>query len=455
MLREATKNDARDDPESQRDDVELWFRLSPSAEISMLDTTYRWQMYQVVAGEKRLQVDANGRRLLEYLRIPRTTQHVQVFLAESALTIDAQKLTTFLDTCVASGIIIATEDSDPIESPPPRPRRRPAGLVVCIPIVPHRRLSVITRPLVRLFSPPVAVACLLLISWVCCDVFARHIRAVAQLQSSFMSLSAVDWLLLVLLNVIALFFHELGHSAACTRYGCRHGSLGIGLYLIYPVFFVDVSNTWSLPRLKRVVVDSGGIYFHLIFASACYIGWLATHGPLLLITVYCIAMSVLLNLNPFFKFDGYWILSDLIGVPNLYSAGKGAARYYWHAIRGQEMQSRPRLLQFHAGARAAVLVYSFALLAFTLYCLFMLGSQLLPAVIRSIPQLGYHLFALIDGWHFGADLWATALKLLLVGSSVWGLFLMIGKALAYCFHWVNGQLRSRKQPVLRTGARPL
>ncbi len=122
--------------------------------------------------------------------------------------------------------------------------------------------------------------------------------------------------------VIALaagLFHELGHSAALKYGGGQPRGIGFGLYLMFPAFYSDVTDGYRLGRWARIRTDLGGIYFHLIFATAL-IGISAATG-----NAFVIAAATLFNIEalrqfiPFVRLDGYWLLADLTGVPDFMS----------------------------------------------------------------------------------------------------------------------------------------
>ena len=113
-------------------------------------------------------------------------------------------------------------------------------------------------------------------------------------------------------------FHEIGHASACRKYGASPGGIGFGFYLFLPVLFSDVSDAWRLKPGERIAVNLGGIYFEMILASLMLLGYYISHNFGLLIIPCILILSTLSNLNPFIKYDGYWILSDAIGVPNLH-----------------------------------------------------------------------------------------------------------------------------------------
>jgi len=121
-----------------------------------------------------------------------------------------------------------------------------------------------------------------------------------------------------LLTFISIIFHELGHATAAHYYKAKHGGIGFGLYLYFmPVFFADVTDIWRLDKWKRIVVNSAGVYFEIIFCLVLSIIGFASKNQIIEILSLIIAGKALYNLLPFLRADGYWILSDLFNKPNL------------------------------------------------------------------------------------------------------------------------------------------
>ncbi len=116
---------------------------------------------------------------------------------------------------------------------------------------------------------------------------------------------------------VTAFVHELGHSSACSSFGAVHGDIGIGLYLFFPVLYADVSDIWHLDRRQRIIVDVGGIYFQALCVPVLFLLYLVSGSTIMLCAIYATYLTILTALNPFLRFDGYWLLSDLFGVPNL------------------------------------------------------------------------------------------------------------------------------------------
>ena len=121
------------------------------------------------------------------------------------------------------------------------------------------------------------------------------------------------------LIILSAVFHEFGHASALEYNGGRVKSMGVGLYMIYPAFYTDVTDSYRLPRWARMRTDLGGLYFNLIFALALTGIYLLAGGEFLLIVVALIVFEMLHQLLPLGRLDGYWALADLIGMPDFFS----------------------------------------------------------------------------------------------------------------------------------------
>ncbi|AUD04437.1 M50 family metallopeptidase [Spirosoma pollinicola] len=119
-----------------------------------------------------------------------------------------------------------------------------------------------------------------------------------------------------------LISHELGHAAASYRFGVKPKEIGIGLYLIFPVLYADVTEIWRLNKTKRVIVNLGGFYVQLLINLLLIWFLVSNFGNADRITIsrYLIQLNVammVINTIPFIKLDGYWLYSDLFSLPNL------------------------------------------------------------------------------------------------------------------------------------------
>ena len=127
-------------------------------------------------------------------------------------------------------------------------------------------------------------------------------------------------LLIVLgLSLVSAVFHECGHAAGCRYGGARPGKIGVGIYMVWPAFFTNVTDSYRLSRAGRLRTDLGGLYFNAVFMLALAGIYAVTSSEVLLLVIAFTHLEMLEQLMPFVRFDGYFILSDLIGVPDLFA----------------------------------------------------------------------------------------------------------------------------------------
>ena len=113
-------------------------------------------------------------------------------------------------------------------------------------------------------------------------------------------------------------FHEFGHAAGCRYGGGRPGVIGVGVYVILPAFYTNVTDAYRLDRAGRLRTDLGGIYFNAIAALVFGVGYLATGWVPLLLAAFLMHLEALQQCLPLIRSDGYFILADLVGVPDLF-----------------------------------------------------------------------------------------------------------------------------------------
>ena len=139
---------------------------------------------------------------------------------------------------------------------------------------------------IQLFRPlfrwPVIVAVIVSVAALDFWIFTTHGLSLAFRQ---LLNDPVGLLLVAGLTVISALFHECGHAAGCRYGGARPGRIGAGIYLVWPAFFTNVTDSYRLSRVGRLRTDLGGLYFNLIFMlvlAACYAG---TSAEILLLVI--------------------------------------------------------------------------------------------------------------------------------------------------------------------------
>jgi putative peptide zinc metalloprotease protein len=239
----------------------------------------------------------------------------------------------------------------------------------------------LTAPFARLFNPVVVVAVLVAFVAVCWWVFMEKGLASATYQ-------AFDkpglLLLVVAVTILSAGFHEFGHAAAARRGGATPGVMGAGIYLVWPAFYTDVTDSYRLGRGGRVRTDLGGLYFNAIVAVAVAGVWWLTGYDALLLLVATQILQMVRQLTPLVRFDGYHVLADLTGVPDLFHRIKptllGVLPWRW---------KHPETRMLKPWARAVVtlwVVVVVPMLAFSLFTMVLTLPRILGTARASVEK---------------------------------------------------------------------
>ena len=131
--------------------------------------------------------------------------------------------------------------------------------------------------------------------------------------------------LIVLCTIFIKIFHELGHALVAKKYGCSVPVIGIFFIIFFPLPYTDVNESWKLSsNNKRLLISSAGLITEFIIAGWALFFWFILPDydiRQFLVYIFTISLisTVIININPFMKFDGYYILSDYLGIPNLHT----------------------------------------------------------------------------------------------------------------------------------------
>lgn len=177
------------------------------------------------------------------------------------------------------------------------------------------RVQFLGRVFAPLYRTPIIAAMVIAL---CC--FDAWLFTAAPVGAGFTEVMSHPLLILALLAVAigSALFHEVGHASACVYGGAKPGVIGMGIYVMWPAFYTNVTDSYRLSRSGRVRTDLGGVYFNGVFALFLAVLFLATGYTPLLWAVLLIHLEMAEQLVPSFRFDGYFILSDLAGVPDLF-----------------------------------------------------------------------------------------------------------------------------------------
>ena len=285
-------------------------------------------------------------------------------------------------------------------------------------LLPARGSRAVARLMAPLFYPPVVVVALA--AFVALDVLLFWY---ASLSDALGQVFATPVFLLALLAILSGsgLVHEIGHAAACHYGGARPGVIGVGVYLVFPAFFTNVTDSYRLGRAGRVRTDLGGLYFNVWCVLVLGGSYLITGNGLFLLALLLMQIEMVQQLIPTVRFDGYFVLADLAGVPDLFARVRPVL-LSWLPGRPAD----PRVTELRPRARRLVTAWVFVVVptlaigfGWLLYNLPMLLHRTASAIIAQAQ-------AIAESWD--AQQYAAvilgAISIVLLALPALGLFLL-------------------------------
>jgi putative peptide zinc metalloprotease protein len=174
-----------------------------------------------------------------------------------------------------------------------------------------------------LFSPPAILCMLAFVASAVLLVLVNFDTFRSKLPEFHQFFAAGNWLYLAIALGVTKVLHEFGHGLSCKHYGGECHEMGMMLLVFTPCLYCDVSDSWMLPsKWKRAAIGAAGMYVEVIIASIATFLWWNSHpgifNQLCLDVMFVSSVStILFNANPLLRYDGYYILSDVLEIPNL------------------------------------------------------------------------------------------------------------------------------------------
>jgi putative peptide zinc metalloprotease protein len=194
---------------------------------------------------------------------------------------------------------------------------------------PDKLLADVVPRLEWLFSPATLLV-LALLSGMGVVLAARQSELFV--QTFVDSLTLAGLLSFAFALMLAKTLHEAGHAIVATRYGVRVAHMGVAFLVLWPMLYTDTGESWRLrDHRQRLHIAAAGMSVEMILAGLALLGWaLSPPGPLRSACFYLattsVVMTLALNLSPFMRFDGYYVLSDAMDMPNLHERAGAIAK---------------------------------------------------------------------------------------------------------------------------------
>ena len=359
------------------------YQRNPSAEVLGFDVCLSEPRYQVVLNGRHFEVNAATHNALKLFDKPRALADAAALL-EGDPTSTVKRLSSAL---VDNRLVVAVDGGDGPTGGEDFKNRRTQSSVFFLfrhRLVSGEQIAPLTTRLGVLYCRPLfacGVAIIIATHALLFSLYGTHTPPM------LLGLDSTQRSWGIVLVYVSLALHELGHAAACRWNKIMHGEIGIALYGFWPVLYADVTGAWRLPRRARVVVDVAGMYLQELFASLCIGIWFCTHWAPLLFCTYCVFIATLINLNPFFRFDGYWVLADSLGVARPRKLGVDALTSYALRLFGR-VSDDPTARYGPAYVQRILMAYAVAGIGISAVGLYALVFKALPRLVI-LDRLAY------------------------------------------------------------------
>lgn len=201
--------------------------------------------------------------------------------------------------------------------------------------------------------------------------------------------------------------HELGHGFTAKRYGCRVPTMGVAFLVLWPVAYTDTNDVWKLVRRdQRMKVAAAGIVSELIVAAWATLAWAwlpdggAKTAAFLLSTTTWIS-TIAVNASPFMRFDGYFLLSDYLRLPNLHARAFALAR--WDLRERLFALGEPAPEHLAGQRHGALVLFAWGTWLYRLVLFLGIAALVYQFFIKA---LGIFLFLVEIGWFLALPVWS-------------------------------------------------
>lgn len=289
-----------------------------SPAYSLFDPTTA-QYYKITWGESTLMKSLTPGMTMSEL--------IAVVEKKTTIRVSPEEVMMFFEQAKRSNLLVVPKPSVQLIADAEKTKVHPLKwllfhyLYFRIPICNPDKFLTKTLYLARYLASPIALAIYGMISILGIVILLGRLDEFFYTFPYFFSFfGAMSYSLAIILTKI---LHELGHGYVAKHFKVRVPRMGLAFILFWPVLYTDITDSWKLDdRKQRLGITAAGVIVELIIAGMCTLGW-ALSPPGIMQSVFFIVSSItwistlLVNVNPAMRFDGYYLFSDILGVDNL------------------------------------------------------------------------------------------------------------------------------------------
>jgi len=271
------------------------------------------------------------------------------------------------------GVLAAADGSSPqLKKPDPM-----LALKFRAALIPRGIVNAVTTIFHPLFWPILVLAVVAGLIGLDAWLFLAH--GVAERLRNLLN-QPIFFLMVFGLVIVSAAFHECGHVTGLRYGGGKPGVMGAGLYIVWPAFYTDVTDAYRLGKGARLRTDLGGVYFNVVFMLLTLGAYVLTHFEPLLVVIIFQQFEMLHQFLPFLRLDGYYVISDLTGVPDIFTRIKPTLA---SLIPGRKPDKR--VTELKPWVRIVVTLWVLATAVFILYAYGMMLLHL-PRILGTAVQ---------------------------------------------------------------------
>ncbi|RYC68227.1 zinc metalloprotease [Spirosoma sordidisoli] len=350
--------------------------ITPGTSIHEFDKS-NWVIHSA-EGRNFLVNEATFRLYNILATAPGLSEAKQAFDDQFGLNLDLEQFKAVLAKSLGGYNVLVNDEV------PTRPVLTGNYLKLKVEFMPAWLVHALSKPFQWLYDPAVF--------WIAFLICASVVPVVYLVAAPDHVLAKTNYGLYLGLLYATMIVHELGHIGACARCGLKHGGVGFGFYFIMPVMYADITEIWLANRSRRIIANLAGVFNEVLYASILALVYWLTGNETYLAVALTVVTMVAWQFNPFVRFDGYWVLSDLTNTPNLLQKANDTFQRgtRWPALKA--FVTRPLLTLRQTPLRHTGL-FAYALLNTLLWVSIMLYTFIVHReTVLHFPAIVWHLF---------------------------------------------------------------
>ncbi len=244
-------------------------------------------------------------------------------------------------------------------------------LFFILPLFKSERFLKKTYPILSpLFTRPFMIGVFILLSY---GIFLS-IQRFDEIANTFVNYLTLEGVILFVgATIIVKIIHELGHAYTATKYGVPVTTIGVAFIVLYPILYTETTNAWKLKnRKQRLNIAASGMMAELALSAVALILWHVlppgmAQSLCFMVAIVSMLASLIINLNPLMKFDGYYLFSDIVGIDNLQDRSFAFAKYRLRKVLWGWDTGRPEITDTRTQKLLTIFGFSVWVYRFFLY----------------------------------------------------------------------------------------